>query len=1080
MSLSKYKEAVNFFAKALKLKPDSSLAFAGVGECYRRVGKYQEALMYLKKALELDPENANATYYLGLLYFSNKDLHNAYNFFDRSSKQNPNNAEVWLKLGSIYDIGNNLKAALSNYNLAIKINPRHSIAWNSKGYLFYRQKRYYDAMDCFVKAIEFNPRYYTAWFNQASLQQDLNLNEEAIVSFRKVLELSPSYIKALSGIATSYKKLGSFKEALAFYDKALDKNPSDINVIFLKAMCQFDYKLYEKSLESLKSVMDISSENTSIVEFSVFAFTELFDYQTASLLCDKGLKPNPSNKLLLTYRHHLKNLMARQGFVSNNSVMWFYLNEFRNTNSETAVDLDNLILEYEKLLTSYPDSKLLHFRIALLFSVNGKKDLAIEHIKNSFDYQGICLQNLSTEIEYRRRLNPIFKRKDNYASKLPKFKKIMEEGCNFFDEKNYTKALLSFQKIITQDYRNVLIWKKAALCKYYEESYIEALELICQGLARNPLDTQLWILKADIASKHNNFKSSLDLYKTALFIDPSSNTALFRIITLFEAFGYFKFAGEFASQYISFYKKLSEKEVFSVYTVCVILMTQERYSECYRLLSAFQNKYPKKALLLNIYIDIRTENYEAVCEKIKNLDNPDIEGDIYYFKLLSGYCCFKTGRYGEAIKLFDEIPQKWRYFTLAVYYKVLSIDLLNKNATEGLTLLLSLLNNHPSDYFLWLAQGFLNFSEKQWDVALWSFDKSLELNPWSFFSLMSKGIILNLLGRYDDAIVSFESILEFSENDRSALLFKAISLYLKGDYDSSIDICENIILQHWNKSHIFHCKALSFYKKENYDESFRAVQLALDKEPNNPEIWNTKGIIMRRLDNLNEEIFSYNRALELNPDCITANLNKGIWLAETDKYEQAHIYFDKVISIDGENGIAWREKGRCQYEMHHFKEALRCYNLSIQFLANDFEAFNGKASVLVEIGRLDEALHFIDKSLELNDTQANIWNNKGVLLAKLSNNENAYQAFIRAYDQKETFDFVIYNLLLLALELNKTEDISVYKRHFKNLDTTLDYPSVGKSILLEGFYRGRLSPYISNDFKELFKLKTQLLPYIDF
>ena len=1080
ISLSKYKEAVTAFGKALNLMPNSSMAYAGVGECYRRVGKYKEALTYLNKALSLDPANANAVYYLGLLYFSQKDLKNAYKYFEQSSKLNPDNVEVWLKLGAIYDISNNMSEALNNYNLAIKINPRHSIAWNSKGHLFYRQKKYYDAMDCFIKAIQFNPRYYSAWFNQADLQQELNLNEESIVSYRKVLELKPSYVKAWIGMATSYKRLGSFKDALTFYDKALEVNPNDVSTMLLKAVCLFSSGLTEKSIEILQSALKIEPKKLEVIKFSVFVLMELFDYETALALCEKGLNLEPQNNLLVTYKLHLKSLLTKRGFISNHSVIWFYLNERRDTISETAVDLDYLIEEYKNMLKSSPESKLIHFRIALLYRVYDKKELAIEHLKKSFDYQGTCLQNLIAETDYRKRLTPILKKNDNYIAKLPKFKKIMEEGCIYLNEKNYTQALLTFQKIIMQDYRNVLIWNKSALCKYHEATYVEALDLVSQGLARNPLDTDLWVLKADIVSKQNNFKQAIDLYQIALYIDPSCSVALFKIITLFESLGYFKSAGEFASKYLSFYKKLSEKSFRAVYTVCVIFMTQERYSACREFLNTFMSKYPKKATLLNIYIDIRQGNFETAYNNLDEFVGSDFNNETHYFLLLKGYCCLKTDRYEEAVTLLNQITTQFDFFTLSIYYKVVAMNALPGNTKEGLILLSSLLNSHPSDYFLWLANALLNFQEKQWDVALWSFDKALELNSKSFSALFNKGILLNKLGKYKEAVDCFGSILEFYEGERLALSFKAISLYLKGEYDSVIDICENIILQNSDIPHVFHCKALSLYKKNKYEESLEAVQLALDKEPDNPEILNTKGIIMRRLDNLSDEIFSYNRALELNPDCITANLNKGIWLAETDEYEQAHIYFDKVISIDAENGIAWREKGRCQYEMGHFKEALRCYNLSIQYLINDIEAYNGKAEVLIEIGRLDEAIHFIDKSLEFDETQANIWNNKGVLLAKLSNSENAYQAFLKAYEQKDTYDFVIYNLLLMAAEANREEDILLYEKRFKEIETTLTLPSGGKSVLLEGFYRKKLPPHISSDFKELFKLKIDSLPYIEF
>jgi tetratricopeptide (TPR) repeat protein len=59
-NLGKYKEAIEYYDKALEIDPKFALTLYNKGNALYHLGKYNEAIECYDKALEIDPKNAYA------------------------------------------------------------------------------------------------------------------------------------------------------------------------------------------------------------------------------------------------------------------------------------------------------------------------------------------------------------------------------------------------------------------------------------------------------------------------------------------------------------------------------------------------------------------------------------------------------------------------------------------------------------------------------------------------------------------------------------------------------------------------------------------------------------------------------------------------------------------------------------------------------------------------------------------------------------------------------------------------------------------------------------------------------------
>lgn len=71
--LNKFRDAIEYYEKALALQPDNPMALADCGVMYYKAGDSEKALIYLDKAINLQPDLAQAYYNKGLILMTAKN-----------------------------------------------------------------------------------------------------------------------------------------------------------------------------------------------------------------------------------------------------------------------------------------------------------------------------------------------------------------------------------------------------------------------------------------------------------------------------------------------------------------------------------------------------------------------------------------------------------------------------------------------------------------------------------------------------------------------------------------------------------------------------------------------------------------------------------------------------------------------------------------------------------------------------------------------------------------------------------------------------------------------------------------------
>jgi tetratricopeptide (TPR) repeat protein len=156
-----YKE-IEYFSKAIELKPNYKAAFFNRAIAKSDLGKYNEAITDYNQTIRLKPDDEQA-------------------FLNRG--------EVKRKLGMYTE-------AISDFDQAILLKHDYADAFNNRGVAKKELSKYTEAISDYNQAILLKPDYAEAFNNRGNAKKELRKYTEAISDYDQSIKIDPKYAKA--------------------------------------------------------------------------------------------------------------------------------------------------------------------------------------------------------------------------------------------------------------------------------------------------------------------------------------------------------------------------------------------------------------------------------------------------------------------------------------------------------------------------------------------------------------------------------------------------------------------------------------------------------------------------------------------------------------------------------------------------------------------------------------------------------------------------------------------------------------------------------------------------------------------
>src|SRR5712691_6513347 len=162
-------EAIEFFRKALALKPDYELAVVNMANAFRRLGRDEEALVGYRRFLDLDPRNPQVRYQVAQILIEREQYDQARAELRQALELEPRLAAARNALGVIAINTGNLTAAEQEIREAIRQREDVRLAHFNLALIAESRGELENARREYLTEIELHERSFKAWFNLGRL-----------------------------------------------------------------------------------------------------------------------------------------------------------------------------------------------------------------------------------------------------------------------------------------------------------------------------------------------------------------------------------------------------------------------------------------------------------------------------------------------------------------------------------------------------------------------------------------------------------------------------------------------------------------------------------------------------------------------------------------------------------------------------------------------------------------------------------------------------------------------------------------------------------------------------------------------
>jgi len=349
MHEARFKDAIGYFEKSLKILPEATVLRGYLGVCYNNIGLYGEAIIEFEEMHKVGERDTQIDLRLALAYNNKGEHHKAIEKLKTAVALNPDHADLHYMLGVVSCSMHDYKAGILNFN----------------------------------KALELNPIYAEALCKNGLAHVALGQFEKAKGIFEKLIKIADEEIGHFC-LALIYSVLGDERGAKAEMKDAVRLNPAvDGKDIESKSISK--KALTEKMGEEFSKAIMISYTFASILTPLESSVKDIGLYNTLARIYKSILEQHPNyadfhHKLGQVYEHLHKYKWAIDEFLRAVEINPNYVHAHVSlafAYKETGA-IDMAINEFEHVISRHTELPIAYYQLALLYKEKDDKKKAIE------------------------------------------------------------------------------------------------------------------------------------------------------------------------------------------------------------------------------------------------------------------------------------------------------------------------------------------------------------------------------------------------------------------------------------------------------------------------------------------------------------------------------------------------------------------------------------------------------------------------------------------------------------------------------------------------------------------------------
>ncbi len=203
--LARYDDAVVWYGKSLKYKPDAEEVLLARGRCLLKTEYLPGAYTDISRILDKNPGHFDANYLMGRIAMADNDPWIALNYYNKAIVINDKEVNLYYHRAIAMGTVGNTYGAIRDLNHVLSQNSSFNQAYYNRGILLMRNERFSDAISDFDVAEELNYAPAELYVRRADCKNMLGFANEACKDYKKAADKDKSYSRVLAEMCVAAK-----------------------------------------------------------------------------------------------------------------------------------------------------------------------------------------------------------------------------------------------------------------------------------------------------------------------------------------------------------------------------------------------------------------------------------------------------------------------------------------------------------------------------------------------------------------------------------------------------------------------------------------------------------------------------------------------------------------------------------------------------------------------------------------------------------------------------------------------------------------------------------------------------------
>jgi len=275
--------------QAIHGKPQNSIYWDLLADCFLELGDWREAIKALDNSLRAAPKHVETNYRLGIIHAFHDEYLEALRCFQGCCQLQPHESLYWEMKAEMHLMLQQLADACNSFENALRYGGTPDLAARL-AYCYIQNKQIKKGIKYYKLTLKYEPDHYDSLSNLAAVYQNQGRSQDALNLLERAKNIYPKDPILLNNYAFTLVHLGRTRKAAECYREALELTPNHPLILYNLCVCLTRKGNWQEGIVLLNLLIEIDPNHSAGWALLGNIYDQIDQFDTAIDCFNRALK----------------------------------------------------------------------------------------------------------------------------------------------------------------------------------------------------------------------------------------------------------------------------------------------------------------------------------------------------------------------------------------------------------------------------------------------------------------------------------------------------------------------------------------------------------------------------------------------------------------------------------------------------------------------------------------------------------------------------------------------------------------------------------------------------------------------